>query len=38
MTPKNKVFTGMPKRFPQTIDFLVLAPRVKSQKLSTKVP
>ncbi len=38
MTPKNKVLTGMPNRLPQTIDFLVLALRVKSQKLSTKVP
>ena len=38
MTPKNSVFTGIPNRLPQTIDFLVLALRVKSQKFRTNVP
>ena len=38
MTPKISMLIGMPQKLPRTIACFDLAPRVKSQKLSTKVP
>ena len=38
MHPKKSMLIGMPKKLPLVIDFLLLALRVKSQKLSTNVP
>jgi hypothetical protein len=36
--PKTSMFTGMPQKLPTTIDPFFFAARVKSEKLSTKVP
>ena len=36
--PKISMLIGMPQKLPATMACLEVAPRVKSQKFSTKVP